>query len=159
MPRNPHKTHCQVPGCRAWAMHDYTCCRAHRDAELGPRGAGAPPANLNALKHGHYSHPLPLPDLEHLADHLVERPDDLPLRIGLAVQSLQHRARDPLMTLIALRRLLSQLITIVAVRLFTSELRAFLQDLPLPLRGRVLAAVQKSVPSDSPEKKLLLLRK
>ena len=158
MPRNPHKVHCQVLGCRAWAMRGSTRCRAHRDAELGPRGAGAPPHNLNALKHGHYSHPLPPPDLEHLAGCAIEQPDDLPFQIGLAVQSLQARIGDPLMTLIALRRLLSQLTTMIATRLFTSELQAYLHNLPLPLRGKLMAMIQKSVPADSPERKVLLLR-
>ena len=158
MPRNPDKTHCQVPGCRAWAMRGHTRCRAHRDAELGPRGAGAPRGNLNALKHGRHSHPLPPPDIARLACHITEQPDDLPLQIGLAVQSLQARAGDPLMTLIALRRLLSQLTPMVATRLFTSELQPFLQNLPPSLRGKVQAVIDKSVPQDSPEKKVLLLR-
>jgi hypothetical protein len=159
MPRNPHKTHCKVPGCRAWAMRGHTRCRAHRDAELGPRGAGAPRGNLNALKHGHHSHPLPPPDLEQLAGHVTGHPDDLPYQIGLAVQSLQSRAPDPLVTLIALRRLLSQLITAVATRLFAAELQAFLRDLPLPLRTSVLTTVQRSAPADSPELGVLFIRK
>ena len=49
MPRNPSKRRCQVPGCRNWAMRANTRCRPHRDRELGPRGAGAPAGNLNAL--------------------------------------------------------------------------------------------------------------
>jgi hypothetical protein len=31
MPRNPHKTRCQVPGRRNWAMRGHTHCRSHRD--------------------------------------------------------------------------------------------------------------------------------
>jgi hypothetical protein len=62
MPRNPNKTHCQAPGCKAVlrtaAIRGHTHCRSHRDAELGPRGAGAPPGNLNALKTGQDAHPL-----------------------------------------------------------------------------------------------------
>jgi hypothetical protein len=158
MPRNPDKTHCQVPGCRSWAMRGHTRCRAHRDAELGPRGAGAPHGNLNALKHGRHAHPLPPPDLEHLARHLVEQPADLPFQIGLAVQSLQARTADPLMALVALRRLLSQLIPIVATRLFAAELQALLRDLPPAWHARLRALIHQSVPRDSPEGKLLLLR-
>jgi hypothetical protein len=159
MPRNPDKTHCQVPGCRAWAMRGHTRCRAHRDAELGPRSAGAPRGNLNALKHGHYSHPLPPPDLERLARQTLDYPDDLPFQIGLAAQAIQARAGDLLMTLIALRRLLTQLIHTVATSLLASELPALLQDLSPPLRGNARAMIQKSVPRDSPERKVLLLRK
>jgi hypothetical protein len=50
MPRNPNKGRCQIPRCKAWAMRDHTHCRSHRDLELGPRGAGAPKGNFNALK-------------------------------------------------------------------------------------------------------------
>ncbi len=118
----------------------------------GGGGARAPPRR-------EHSHPLPPPDLEHIARHVIQQPDDLPLQIGLAVQSLQPRAGDPLMTLIALRRLLSQLIPIVANSLFTSELQALLQHLPTPMRRQAQTLIQKSVPRDSPEKKVLLLRK
>ncbi len=159
MPRNPDKRRCEVPGCRAWAMRGHTRCRAHRDAELGPRGAGAPPGNLNALKHGRYSHPLPPPDLERLADRLVQRPQDLPYRVGLAARAVQDRADDPLMALVALRRLLTQLIPLVAARLFALELRAFFQHLPARLRAPTLDLIRRSVPRDSPEERLLLLRK
>ena len=80
MPRNLNKTPCQVPGCRSWAMRGHTHCRAHRDDELGPRGAGAPSGNLNALKHGHHAQPLPLPDVKHLARQIIEQegtPDEI----------------------------------------------------------------------------------
>ena len=59
MPRNPHKTRCQTPNCRSWAMRGRTHCRTHSDRELGPRNAGAPQSNLNALKDGQHAHPLP----------------------------------------------------------------------------------------------------
>jgi len=158
MPRNPDKKHCEVPGCRAWAMRGHTRCRAHRDAELGSRGAGAPPGNLNALKHGHHAHPLPPPNLEDLARRILEQPDDAPLQIGLAAQSVHARTGDLLMTLIALRRLLDQLIHRVAVQVFASELHAFLSPLPLDLRNRLRDMIHKSVPPDRPEMKVLLLR-
>ena len=159
MPRNPDKKRCEVPGCRAWAMRGHTRCRAHRDAERGPRGAGAPPGNLNALKHGRYSQPLPPLDLERLADHLVEHPEGLPYRVGLAAHSIQDRAGDPFLALIALRRLLAQLIPLVGARLFAAELRAFLQHLPAPMRAPTLELIRRSAPRDSPEERLVLLRK
>jgi len=159
MSRNPHKTHCHVPTCRAWAMRGHTYCRAHRDPELGPRPAGAPCGNLNALRHGHFSHPLPPPDLEHLASLLVEQPADLPLQLGLAAQSVQARTDDLFLALIALRRLIVQLTLIVATRLCASELQDLLQNLPPPLRARAQAVIYQSVPRDSPERKVLLIRK
>jgi len=62
------------------------------------------------------------------------------------------------MTLIALRRLLDQLIHRVAVQVFASELHAFLSPLPLDLRNRLRDMIHKSVPPDRPEMKVLLLR-
>jgi hypothetical protein len=140
-------------------MRGQARCRAHRDAELGSRGAGPPPNNLNALKHGRHSHPLPLPDLAHLASHIATRPADLPLQIGLAARSLQARTDDPLLTLAALRRLLSQLTPIVATCLFNAELQGLLQALPPPARPHVQAIVEQYVPQNDPKKALQILRK
>ena len=68
MTRNKAKTKCtaltaQGKPCRNWAMPGSDKCRSHRDRELGPRGAGAPPANQNAHKHGFYSKFLTETDL------------------------------------------------------------------------------------------------
>jgi hypothetical protein len=134
-------------------------CRAHRDAVLGPRGAGAPLDNLNALKHGRYSDPFSPSDVESLARRAIERPADLPLQIGLAVHSLRDRIGDPLSTLLALRRLLSQLTPILAAHLFDSELSAFLDPLPPPARAQARAIVERFTPDGSPEERILFLRK
>ena len=145
MPRNPHKTRCSVPGCHNWAMRDRetgepALCRSHRDAELGPRGAGAPQGNLNALVHGRHSNPLSPPDLEHLVAVAVDRPDDLPLEIGLAVRSIHARTGHALLTLIALRRLLSQVVAQLSARFLRAELRAELRtELRAELRHRSAA--------------------
>ncbi len=63
MPRNPHKTRCSVPGCRAWARRGSQppLCSAH----AGDR-VGAPPGNQNRRIHGFYAttlHPQELSDL------------------------------------------------------------------------------------------------
>jgi hypothetical protein len=158
MPRNPNKTPCQAPRCRAWAMRGGTRCRAHRDDKLGPRGAGAPPGNLNALKHGRHSHPLPQPDLERLAGHVLEQPDDLPFQVGLAAQSLQARVGDPLVTLVALCRLLCQLTDLVATRLYTFELKAILHDLPPELLSKAREMIAGSAPHRSPVEMVRFLR-
>ena len=158
MPRNPHKKPCQVPGCNAWAMRDHDLCRAHRDDELGPRGAGAPSGNLNALKHGRHSHPLPQPDLERLVGHVLDAPADLPYHVGLAARSLQARVGDPVGTLVALRRLLSQLADLLARRLLSAELRSLLDALPPEAVDRVCRAFAKAAPRRDPVETLRFVR-
>jgi hypothetical protein len=114
MPRNPHKTLCAVPGCRAWAVRgsDPPRCAPHRHAaslacpestgdvlrvepaEPGPR-VGAPPGNQNRLVHGFYAealHPRELADLGSCAA-------DSTLDAEIAV------------TRVALRRILGMLLT------------------------------------------------
>jgi hypothetical protein len=159
MPPNPDKKRCAVSGCRAWAMRGHTLCRPHRDAELGPRGAGAPSNNLNALKHGRHSHPLPLPDLESLAAAIMDQPEDVPYQVGLVAQSIHARAGDPVLTLIATSHLLSQLASRVAAGLFDRQLHAYLRDLPAPLRERVRPTFERLVAVHSPIERLLLLKK
>ena len=107
MARNPDKIRCAVPGCRNWAMRslegDERCrrCRIHRDVDLSrrgigtkrrsrrQRGVGAPPGNLNELRHGAHAHLLPAPDFERLVATAIEQPADFPLQIGLAARSIQ----------------------------------------------------------------------
>lgn len=52
MPRNPNKTPCSTPGCRAWAIRgsDPPLCSPHSN-----RKTGAPPGNQNRLVHGFYA--------------------------------------------------------------------------------------------------------
>ena len=109
-------------------MRGHDRCRSHRDAELGPRDAGAPPGNLNALRQGHRAQPLSPPDLQRLTAQLVEEPDHLPLHLDLALRDLHGRTGDPFNTLIALRALLP----LVAGRLFTAELKTLLGSLLPP---------------------------
>lgn len=51
MPRNPNKTRCSVPDCRAWAIHgsDPPLCSPHSGR------TGAPAENQNHLVHGFYA--------------------------------------------------------------------------------------------------------
>lgn len=153
-------TRCHIPGCRAYAMRGHTVCRAHRDHELGPRGAGAPPGNLNALKHGRHSQPLPLSALVSIADRIIDQPGDIHAALHPAVQSILARAcRDPLIALIALRRVLAHLTTIVATRAFATELQALLLALPEPARIRARSVVQRRVRHLKPEERVRILRK
>ena len=158
MPRNPHKTRCQTPGCKAWAMRGHTLCRVPRDPELGPRGAGAPPGNLNALRHGAHSYPLSAAQLNDLAQRIVDAPGDLPLHVGHVVQAIQARVGDPFLVLLALRRVVPELIDRVAARTLDAELRAYLAPLPSPVRDRLHDIFQRVLPA-SPEQQLRALRK
>jgi hypothetical protein len=58
MPRNPNKKQCTKPKCHNYAMRGRLLCRSHLDHELGPRGAGAPTGNPNALTDGFATLPL-----------------------------------------------------------------------------------------------------
>ena len=141
-------------------MKGHTLCRAHRDPELGPRAVGAPAGNLNALKHGRYSHPLPLSQLWSLAGRILAQPGDIVAALDTAVESIQARTgRDPLMTLLALRRVLVHLTTIVAARVFVSELLALLSTLPATTRARARSIIQRQTRHLSPEERVLILRK
>ena len=158
MPRNRTKTRCQVPKCRSWAMRGHTHCRAHRDDELGPRGAGAPPRNLNALKTGDHLQPLPLPELLDLAYQIVLQPDETPYHLGRAAQSYHQRTRNPVKTILAVRGLLTKLAPAVGEQLFAIELEALLRQLAPSRRHRVQATLWKQSLHLGPTEKLVLLR-
>jgi hypothetical protein len=158
MPRNLDKTPCQVPGCHSWAMHGHTRCRSHRDRELGPRGGGAPPGNLNALKTGQQAHPTPISDLRDVANQVILQPDQLPDCLHGLAGSIHSRTRDPYRTLIAFRALLSDLIPLVATNLFIAEMRTLLGRLPPARRSTVATTFRKQMERQSPEAALLSLR-
>ena len=162
MPRNPHKTPCRVPGCRAWAMRGHTRCRVHRDAELGrqsagARGAGAPPGNLNAMRTAAHSHPLSPIEQDDFARRVVDEGADLPGQVARLLRSIQARVDDPFLVLLALRRVLPALIARVAARTLDAELRAYLAPLPPPARAPVRRIVERAFPAD-PERQLRFLR-
>ena len=137
---------------RDWEPGEPALCRPHRDAELGPRGAGAPQGNLNALVHGRYSNPLPPPDLERLVAVALDRPDDLPLEIGLAVRSIHARTACTLLTVHALCRLLSHVAARLSARLLRAELRAKLRSSPSASESAnsLRANAQAPRPADRP---------
>jgi hypothetical protein len=157
MPRNPNATRCAVPNCKSWAMRGQARCRAHRDAELGPRGAGAPSGNLNALSHGAYSRPLLLAELEDLARGVADPSGDLFGLLGRLLGYLYSRVHDPLLTLVALRACLPALIDAAASRLFEAELDAFLAPLPPEPRAIFRAFIVRFAPP-KPEDRLHFLR-
>lgn len=130
MPRNPKKTRCQVSYCRAWAMRGHTHCRSHRDGELGLRNAGAPPRNLNAVKHAGYSSVLPAAQRLLLAEQIIRRPDDLISHLGPVIHSLQRRTGDPIKNVAALSNLLAHLVSCMLSLQLEIEIEEFLRSLP-----------------------------
>ena len=63
MPRNPHKTRCSIPDCRAWAIRgsDPPLCSPHSHR------TGAPKGNQNNLAHGFYASTVSRRELHDLA--------------------------------------------------------------------------------------------
>ena len=159
MPRNPVKALCEVHGCRSWAKRGYARCRAHLDAELGPRAVGAPSDNLNALQHGGFLSSHSTDELISLAERILQQPDELPQQIALLLGSIHARTGDPFLTLAAFRRLLPGLADWVAASLFAAELEAFLDPLPPPARRRAAALVDRHLGHCGPEQRLLVFRK
>jgi hypothetical protein len=158
MPRNPHKTRCQVPGCRSWAMRSETICRAHRDFELGPRAAGAPAGNLNALKTGDRARPFPPPALNRLAATIVREPDRLSHHLDPIIQSLQERTTDPHKALAALCAVLAQLLPFVSDHLVAAEMRAFVQRFPPEAQETLKPFLLKTIRRTPPGERLAYLR-
>jgi hypothetical protein len=92
MPRNPNKTPCNVPGCKAWAIRgsDPPLCSPHSRGTVG-----APPGNQNRRTHGFYANVL---RRDELAD-LVACAGDTTLDAEIAI------------TRVALRRALAMLLS------------------------------------------------
>jgi hypothetical protein len=143
VPRNPDKRRCQVPGCRAWAMRGHTLCRAHRAAELGSQGGGAPRGNLNALKTGEATFPFAPADLYELARHIAGHAGMFPDCVALAARSIGSRTDDPVKMLLALRATISDLLGLVVGEVLATELDAALPPLPPPTRCRLLDVVRE----------------
>jgi hypothetical protein len=159
MSRNPHKTRCQVPGCRNWAMRGHTHCRPHLDAVLGPRGAGAPPGNLNALRTGHHAQPLSPDELDQLVQAILRAPHQLPHHLDRTIQSIHRRCQEPVKTLLALQALLPAILSRVADDLFIVELHAFRQQLPPARQSQFEIEIWRHALQLSPVRKLELIRK
>jgi hypothetical protein len=173
VPRNPSKARCAVPGCKSWSMRDHPHCRSHRDHELGPRRAGAPDGNLNALsersgdpesaegRHAGYSDGLPEPDLARLAAVAVgsKAEEDLPLQFGLALRTIQRRTKDPFLALLALDRVLDGLIDRVATQLLHRELSEALAPIPPLEREGLQNNIERLAARDSPRRALIVLRR
>ncbi|MBN1316159.1 MAG: hypothetical protein JXA42_11840 [Anaerolineales bacterium] len=147
MPRNPNKTRCYYPHCKNWAMRGRTLCRAHRqfepDAKLEKGKGGAPRNNLNALKTGRHTHPASPPDLDELVRKIIYRPDEFPLAVGLAVQSIHERTQDPLSRILGLFRLVQELVPLVTNQLISIEVKNLLGFFPPEKQASTGSILQK----------------
>ncbi len=167
MPRNPDKKRCSFPDCRAWAIRgtDPPVCSPHSGRCLayrfqhGRRGPGAPLHNLNALRSGERSQPIPNDSLQLIADHVLQHPDDLPYQIGIITQSILERTGpDPFQALVGLRVALRHLLPIIARPIFLTELQDFLQHHTLPVQRPFLSAIRGIPRRYRPHDRLLILR-
>ena len=88
MPRNPDKTPCSNPDCRAWAIRgsDPPRCSPHT-----PGKVGAPPGNRNNFTHGFYASTLHPDDLATRDKQATDCSlDGEILIIRIALRRLQH---------------------------------------------------------------------
>jgi hypothetical protein len=140
-------------------MRGHTRCRPHRDPELGPRGAGAPSGNLNALRTGQHAYPLSPEDLDQLVDTILGAPDQLPGHLDRAIRSIHRRCPDPVKALLALQALLPTLLSRVADGLFTIEFPALINGLPPAWRSQFEFAIWHQALELNPVRKLEFLRR
>ena len=158
MSKNPNKQLCQTPNCRAWAMRHHNHCRSHRDQELGPRGAGAPKGNFNALKTAANAHFLPEPELNQLGYKIAQEPEYLKSFLIQLFEDVDKVTDDPFKTMLLYSRLLQQLTPIIGNNMFTAELNHFLQRLPPSRRASFQTFIWKYALLRNPLSRLTLLR-
>ena len=158
MPRNPDKKPCPYPACRAWAMRDRDYCRSHLDHVLGPRRAGAPIGNVNALKSGKYARPIPSKDIDELASLLLLNPEQFVYHIAQTAKSIHGRSDDALKSTMLFGRLLSNVLSRMAEITYESEFEEALQRLPVDRRPGFKKVVSKHSRRFTPIKRLIYLR-
>jgi len=139
-------------------MREQSHCRSHLDPHLGPRYAGPPKGNFNALKSGRYANPLSSAELTGLAHQLADEPDSLPHHLEFVVQSIHGRSTSSLHSLILLARLLNQLLPYLADIEYTAELEAFMQSLPPEKRPGIQTQIWKYALPLNPLQRPLLIR-
>ena len=158
MPRNPNKKKCQIPGCRNWAMRGHNHCRPHLDQFLGPRGAGAPENNVNAVKTAKNAAPFSTPQINQIALQITQNPDQIKQTLHDAIDSILRRTDDPFKILLLFQLLLVQLIPQVADNIFVDEIDAFLPRLPPEIRTTFLTNAWQGALSKDPATRLKLIR-
>jgi hypothetical protein len=88
----------------------------------------------------------------------MDAPDDLPYHLGLTLRTIQSRLDDPILALIALRRILPSLISGLATLSYEIELSEWLAPLHPADRAKLRAGVNRAMPRH-PEDRLRELRK
>jgi hypothetical protein len=141
MPRNPNKKQCTKPKCHNYAMRGRLMCRSHLDHELGPRGAGAPMGNLNALTDGFATLPLTPATASHLAQDIVRDPDNYLYLIADVLRDSRRLTINPLRSLAFLKSLIDQLQPVIAHHTFTREAETFINQFPDYLQPEVKAII------------------
>lgn len=182
MPRNPDKQRCSVPGCSNWAMRldpagsggqprpDRQAegipsaerlgrlCRSHSDALLGPRGAGAPRGNLNALSRGDHAQVLTPSDLRELAHQMIHRPQGLRHSYCTLFDGIHGRTQDPFRVALAFKAAFTQLIPLIADLLFQIELDQLAQLSPADRRKASKDTIWTLALPYPPEDRLRMVR-
>ena len=158
MPRNPNKKQCAHPNCRNYAMRGRELCRPHLDPILGPRGAGAPKGNLNAIKTGSAAHFNP-DKLKDLAQCIIDDSHHYHRRLLQYLEQVARPPADPVKSLVVLRSLIETLIPIVAENLFTGETDELILSYPVHIRPSIQVLIWRAFLPLPPLKRLLKFRK
>jgi hypothetical protein len=158
MPRNPNKKQCTKPKCHNYAMRGRLMCRSHLDHELGPRGAGAPTGNLNALTDGFATLPLAPATASRLAQDIVRDPDNYLYLIVDVLRESRRSTINPLRSLAFLKSLIDQLQPVIAHHTFTREAETFINQFPDYLQPEVKAIIWEGMLNLPPLQRLKKFR-
>jgi hypothetical protein len=144
-------------------MRGYDLCRSHLDPTLGPRGAGAPYGNLNAIKTGEHINPTGYAALKRLANQIANDPDSFHDLITAHIDDLYNRVGygqalpRSLRTIIALQHTMKQLIPHLTNVLFIKELDCLAQSSPPEDRAAVKHDIWALLAPYSPRQRLMAL--
>jgi hypothetical protein len=163
MPRNPDKKQCSKPNCHSFAMRGRDLCRSHLDPVLGPRGAGAPKGNLNALgadslKNATASR-FNQVELKNLAQQIIDDPHHYHSLLLEYLEQVGLPPADPLKSLIVLRAMIETLLPFIGEDLFTIEANEFIQRFPDHARPTVQLLIWQGYVHLPPLQRLLEFRK
>jgi hypothetical protein len=144
-------------------MRGYDQCRSHLDHTLGPRGAGAPRGNLNAVKTGQYANPMSYSMLRDLGTEIARNPDSFRATFAAHVDDLYRRvafgppAARAYRTLLILQETMEQLVPHVANALFIEEIELLAEDCPPQNRNLYKHDLWSLLAPLSPHERLLAI--
>lgn len=146
-------------------MRGHLHCRSHLDPILGPRGAGAPPGNINAYKTGRYISPLSPIQIKRLAHDIAQDPDNFEQHLTNLVHDLWARVGSDktippaLKALLALNGITTHLIPHLANELFITELNQLLQQFPPADRADLQSTLWRILLTVPGPQRITVLRK